>query len=80
LGQASGRVAAFYNFPAEHWKHLGTTNPKLIRNRPPRNSCAPKEVLSNNTALAIIFKLGQPDDPNQRRKIREQLDTDQRRL
>src|SRR6516165_470708 len=51
-------LLAFYDFPAEHWKHLRTSNPiestfatvchRTIRSR----GC-----LSNKTALAMVFKL-----------------------
>jgi transposase-like protein len=49
---------AFYDFPAEHWKHLRTTNPiestfATVRHRTIRS----KGCLSNRTALAMVFKL-----------------------
>lgn len=49
---------AFYDFPAEHWKHLRTTNPiestfATVRHRIIRA----KGCLSNKTALAMVFKL-----------------------
>jgi len=49
---------AFYDFPAEHWKHLRTTNPiestfATVRHRTIRA----KGCLSNKTALAMVFKL-----------------------
>jgi len=48
----------FYDFPAEHWKHLRTTNPiestfATVRHRAIRS----KGCLSNKTALAMVFKL-----------------------
>jgi putative transposase len=51
-------LLAFYNFPAEHWKHLRTTNPiestfATVRHRTIRS----KGCLSNKTALAMVFKL-----------------------
>ena len=51
---------AFYDFPAEHWKHLRTTNPiestfATVRHRTVRS----RGCLSNKTALAMIFKLSQ---------------------
>ena len=51
-------LLAFYDFPAEHWKHLRTTNPiestfATVRHRTIRA----KGCLSNNTALAMVFKL-----------------------
>ena len=53
-------LLAFYDFPAEHWKHLRTTNViessfATIRHRTVRS----KGCLSNKTALAMIFKLAQ---------------------
>ena len=51
-------LLTFYDFPAEHWKHLRTTNPiestfATVRHRTVRA----KGCLSNKTALAMIFKL-----------------------
>jgi len=51
-------LLAFYDFPAEHWKHLRTTNPiestfATVRHRTTRS----KGCLSNKTALAMVFKL-----------------------
>ncbi len=51
-------LLAFYDFPAEHWKHLRTTNPiestfATVRHRTVRT----KGCLSNRTALAMVFKL-----------------------
>jgi uncharacterized protein (DUF983 family) len=51
-------LLAFYDFPAEHWKHLRTTNPiestfATVRHRTIRA----KGCLSNKTALAMVFKL-----------------------
>ena len=53
-------LLAFYDFPAEHWKHLRTTNPiestfATVRHRTTRS----KGCLSNKTALAMTFKLAQ---------------------
>ena len=52
-------LLAFYDFPAEHWVHLRTTNPiestfSTIRHRTART----KGCVSRNTMLAMIFKLG----------------------
>jgi putative transposase len=71
-------LLAFYDFPAEHWKHLRTTNPiesafATVRHRTIRS----KGCLSNKTALAIVFKLVEGaqetwrrlDGQNQLRKI-----------
>ena len=51
-------LLAFYDFPAEHWKHLRTTNPiestfATVRHRTVRS----KGCLSNRTALAMVFKI-----------------------
>ena len=51
-------LLAFYDVPAEHWKHLRTTNPiestfATVRHRTIRS----KGCLSNKTALAMVFKL-----------------------
>jgi putative transposase len=51
-------LLAFYDFPAEHWKHLRTSNPiestfATVRHRTIRA----KGCLSNMTALAMVFKL-----------------------
>jgi transposase-like protein len=51
-------LLAFYDFPAEHWKHLRTSNPiestfATVRHRTIRS----KGCLSNITALAMVFKL-----------------------
>lgn len=48
----------FYGFPAEHWKHLRTTNPiestfATVRHRTVRT----KGCMSNATAIAMVFKL-----------------------
>src|ERR1019366_4064865 len=53
-------LLAFYDFPAEHWKHLRTTNPiestfATVRHRTIRS----KGCLSNKTALAMVFKLAE---------------------
>src|SRR6201987_2153930 len=51
-------LLAFYDFPAEHWKHLRTTNP-IERNFAPvrHRTIRSKGCLSNKTALAMVFKL-----------------------
>ena len=51
-------LLTFYDFPAEHWKHLRTTNPiestfATVRHRTIRS----KGCLSNKTARAMVFKL-----------------------
>jgi putative transposase len=59
LSKDRDALLVFYDFPAEHWKHLRTTNViessfATIRHRTVRS----KGCLSNQTALAMIFKLG----------------------
>ena len=52
------RLLAFYDFPAEHWDHLRTTNPiesvfATVRHRTVRT----KGALSPTTARLMVFKL-----------------------
>lgn len=61
-------LLAFYDFPAEHWKHLRTTNPiestfATVRHRTVRA----KGCLSNKTALAMVFKLADAAQKSWRR-------------
>ena len=61
-------LLVFYDFPAEHWKHLRTTNViessfATIRHRTVRS----KRCLFNKTALAMIFKLGEAAEQSWRR-------------
>ena len=61
-------LLAFYDFPAEHWKHLRTTNPiestfATVRHRTIRS----KGCLSNKTAVAMVFKLVEGAQINWRR-------------
>ena len=58
LAKDRATLLAFYDFPAEHWKHLRTSNPiestfATVRHRTIRS----KGCLSNKTALAMVFKL-----------------------
>lgn len=51
-------LLAFYDFPAEHWKHIRTTNPiesafATIRHRTNKT----RGCLSRKTALAMIYRL-----------------------
>ncbi len=53
-------LLTFYDFPAEHWKHIRTTNPiestfATVRLRTYRT----KGCLSRKTAMAMVFKLCQ---------------------
>src|SRR5260370_18072896 len=61
-------LLAFYDFPAEHWKHLRTTNViessfATIRHRTVRS----KGCLSKKTALELIFKLAEAAEKTWRR-------------
>jgi putative transposase len=61
-------LLAFYDFPAEQWKHLRTSNViessfATIRHRTVRS----KGCLSNKTALAMIFKLAEAAEKSWRR-------------
>src|SRR5262245_39359536 len=61
-------LLSFYDFPAEQWKHLRTTNViessfATIRHRTVRS----KGCLSNKTALAMIFKLAETAEKSWRR-------------
>jgi transposase-like protein len=61
-------LLAFYDFPAEHWKHLRTTNPiestfATVRHRTTRS----KGCLSNKSARAMVFKLVDGAQKNWRR-------------
>ena len=51
-------LLSFYDFPAEHWQHLRTTNPiesvfATVRHRTVRT----KGCLSHNTSMTMVFKL-----------------------
>jgi transposase-like protein len=61
-------LLGFYDFPAEHWKHLRTTNViessfATVRHRTVRS----KGCLSNKSALAMIFKLAEAAEKSWRR-------------
>ena len=52
------QLLAFYDFPAEHWKHIRTTNPiesifSTVRNRTRKT----RGCLNRKTALAMVFQL-----------------------
>jgi putative transposase len=58
LAKDRQELLTFYDFPAEHWKHIRTTNPiestfATIRHRTRRS----KGCLSRETALIMVFKL-----------------------
>ncbi len=63
-------LLAFYDFPAEHWKHLRSTNViesafATVRHRTIRS----KGCLSNKTALAMIFKLAEAAEKTSWRRL-----------
>ena len=60
LAKDRDALLSFYDFPAEHWKHVRTTNPiestfATVRLRTYRT----KGCLSRKTAMAMVFKLCQ---------------------
>ena len=66
----------FYNFPADHWTHLRTTNPvestfATVRLRQRRT----KGCGSRNASLAMVFKLASVAQQNWRRLNGHQLIT-----
>jgi transposase-like protein len=68
LSKDRDALLTFYDLPAEHWKHLRTTNPiestfATVRHRTVRA----KGCLSNRTALAMIFKLAEAAERSWRR-------------
>ena len=68
LSKDRDALLAFYDFAAEHWKHLRTTNIiessfATVRHRTVRS----KGRLSNKTALAMIFKLAKAAQKSWRR-------------
>ena len=61
-------LLAFYDFPAEHWKHIRTGNPiestfATVRHRTTRA----KGCLSHDTAIIMVFKLIQAAQASWRR-------------
>jgi putative transposase len=61
-------LLAFYDFPAEHWKHVRTSNPiestfATVRLRTDKT----KGCLSRRTALAMVFKLAKSAERHWRR-------------
>jgi len=61
-------LLAFYDFPAEHWKHIRTTNPiestfATVRLRTTKT----KGCLSRKTALTMVYKLCQSASKKWRR-------------
>jgi putative transposase len=61
-------LLAFYDFPAEHWKHIRSSNPiestfATVRLRTDKT----KGCLSRETALAMVFKLAKSAERHWRR-------------
>ncbi len=61
-------LLAFYDFPAEHWKHIRTTNPiestfATVRHRKTKT----KGCFIRMTALSMVFKLCQSASKKWRR-------------
>ena len=70
LAKDRDTLLAFYDFPAEHWKHLRTTNPiestfATVRHRTIRSNGCP----SSRTALAMVFKLLEAAQKSWRRLV-----------
>ena len=58
LAKDRAELLAFYDFPAEHWKHIRTTNPiestfATVKHRTKRS----KGCLGRETAFIMVFKL-----------------------
>ena len=61
-------LLAFYDFPAEHWKHVRSSNPiestfATVRLRTDKT----KGCLSRETALAMVFRLAKSAERHWRR-------------
>ena len=61
-------LLTFYDFPAEHWKHIRTSNPiestfATVRLRTSKT----KGCLSRQTAVAMVFKLAKSAERHWRR-------------
>ena len=68
LKQDQDSLLAFYDFPAEHWQHLRTTNPiestfATVRHRTTRS----RNCLSRATFLGLAFKLMEEAEKTWRR-------------
>jgi hypothetical protein len=61
-------LLAVYDFPAEHWKHLRTSNPiQSTFATVPHRTVRAKGCLANKTALAMVFKLVEAGQKSWRR-------------
>ena len=68
LAKDRAALLAFYDVPAEHWKHVRSTNPiestfATVRLRTDKT----KGCLSRDTALALVFKLARAAERHWRR-------------
>ncbi|MDR1471818.1 MAG: transposase, partial [Synergistaceae bacterium] len=68
LGKDRAEMLTFYDFPAEHWSHIRTSNPvesmfSTIRLRTSKT----RNCGSRDTALAMMFKLAQSAERHWRR-------------
>lgn len=68
FAQDRAALLAFYDFPAEHWVHIRTTNPiessfATIRHRTTRT----KNCVSRNTLLGLVFQLTLTAEKNWRK-------------
>jgi len=68
LQKSKEELLAFYDFPAEHWKSLRTTNPiesifATVRHRTRKS----KGCYSRRTILAMVFKLCESAEKRLRR-------------
>ena len=68
LAKDRAALLAFYDFPAEHWKHVRSSNPiestfATVRLRTDKT----KGCLSRDTALAMVFKLAKSAERHWRR-------------
>jgi putative transposase len=68
LTQDRDSLLAFYDFPAEHWQHVRTTNPiestsATVRHRTTRS----RNCLSRSTFLGLAFKLMEEAEKSWRR-------------
>jgi putative transposase len=69
LNKARNELLTFYDFPAQHWQSIRTTNPiestfATLRHRTKRA----KGCLSRNGMLHMLFKLGQAAEQTWRRQ------------
>jgi len=66
-------LLAFYDFPAEHWAHLRTTNPiestfATVRHRTTRTrNCVSRATLVNEASFTLAFKLIEEAEKSWRR-------------